>query len=176
MASVVSRKWKNGRITTDLKSAYDYGYYIASTLGNIGVYELWNEPETDGAMFRYESPDMYAAMIKAMSIGIKDGCDNSKIASPAFASFGETYFTDMVFKNDLMKFFDIYNYHAHRQPNSETELLKHLPDVPRLENEFLEKYHLQKMPRWNTECGLLTRLEDNRDTQTPKQQRVSANY
>ena len=176
MASVVSRKWKNGRITSDLKSAYDYGYYIASTLGNIGVYELWNEPETDGAMFRYESPDMYAAMIKAMSIGIKDGCDNSKIASPAFASFGETYFTDMVFKNDLMKFFDIYNYHAHRQPNSETELLKHLPDVPRLENEFLEKYHLQKMPRWNTECGLLTRLEDDRDTQTPKQQRVSANY
>ena len=51
---------KTERITTDLKSAYDYGYYIASTLGNIGVYELWNEPETDGAMFRYESPDATA--------------------------------------------------------------------------------------------------------------------
>ena len=174
MASVVSRKWKNGRITTDLKSAYDYGYYIGSTLGNIGAYELWNEPEVD--TYRYESPDMYAAMIKAMSIGLSDGSNGGLIVSPGFASYGETYYTDMLFRNDLMRFFDVYNYHVHRQTNSESELLKHMPDAPKLENEFLEKYHLERMPRWNTECGLLTRLEDDRNTQTQKQQRVSANY
>ncbi len=167
-------KFNPGTITTDLKEAYDYGYYIGSELGDIGAYELWNEPELE--IYNYESPDAFTAMAKALSIGVKDGSGGQPVATPGLASRKKTYFVDLFMKNDILDYVDMYNHHIHRQPGSESEKLKHLPNAVQIHRDLLSAYDADDMPGIVTECGMLYKVDADKTSLTQEQQKISSNY
>lgn len=118
---------------------------------SVQVWELYNE--VDGN-FQIWSGDTYAAIMKAMSIGVKDSGAPARVAIQGMCRFVEgDRFIDLQTRNRCMDFSDIYNLHYHITENSELNqdiMFNHFKSHREL------KFHTgaEAKPFWMTEAGI----------------------
>lgn len=98
-------------VPRNLVTLYDHYKSLASYYGDAAIgFEHFNEPD----LRHVPAPAWdYAASMKAAYLGFKAGNRDVPVLNGAFCKDTESDYTQMVLKNDLMKFSDIYNYHCY---------------------------------------------------------------
>jgi hypothetical protein len=102
----------------DLTVAYGFAREAAATFGPlVKAWETWNEP--DIAHYATETPDRYAAMTKALSLGFSAGAESIGAARPlvllaAFARDPQAGgYASLLKANDVAPYLDAYNFHTY---------------------------------------------------------------
>ncbi|MCL1853961.1 MAG: InlB B-repeat-containing protein [Peptococcaceae bacterium] len=168
----------------NLRDIYNFALEAGSRYeDNIHMWEIWNEPESNGETWRGEGADRYAAVLKAASIGFhdsgipvamgglitRDAGDYSDIAQISFVNTYRSY-QDALFENGIMDYVEVYNFHNHQknvdpsQENSGTRAFYNYKNdydhrmfpVNRNQAHLNLKNSLPggtRMPAWLTEAG-----------------------
>ena len=140
--------------------------------GKIKAWELYNEP--DIMTTSIETPDQYAAVLKAMSIGLENADSNAKISTSGFAYKPGNYL-EWLARNDIDPYIDIYNMHHHQQASSIEDFPKY-QQAAKSHLDFMKKYYMEDKELWLSEAGLYYPLDENAENLTVEQQRVCARY
>lgn len=148
--------WKRGaadKLPLDLQATYEFARDAALHYdGRVDAWEIWNEPNihyTTGS----ESADQYAAFLKAFSLGIADGAAGAKAALGGLAGVNSSYM-ELLMKNDVLSYLDIYNFHAYPKPYDETKPLVPFPGNAAIHRDFLLSQEEWDKRLWLTESGL----------------------
>lgn len=118
---------------------------------DVHAWELYNE--VDGN-FQKWSGDVYASIMKAMAIGVKDSGSDAQVSVQGMCRFVEgDRFIDLQTRNNVMDYSDIYNLHFHITENSDLNqdiMLSHFKTHREL------KFHTgaEAKPFWITESGI----------------------
>lgn len=132
----------------DLRTAYRFARKLAETFpGKIRVWEFWNEPDLPGGGFWDGSAWEFASMSKAAYLGFKAGDPSIPVTNGSFCSApGTDRFAREALQNDLVEYFDIFNFHTYGP-------LKEYPALVGGWKKLLQKYGAGDMPVWVTENG-----------------------
>jgi hypothetical protein len=102
----------------DLAAAFNFAYEAAATFGtSVKAWETWNEP--DISHYATETPDRYAAMTKALSLGFSAGADSIGAGRPlvllaAFARDPQAGdYAGLLKANEIIPYLDAYNFHTY---------------------------------------------------------------
>jgi len=102
---------KETRYPDDLQAAYRFGAEIAERYrGKIFGWEIWNEQ--DIAHFSGGTPDHYAAMAKAISLGMRSAKNPPLVSNGPFAR-RPNVFNEILWGNELTHYFDAYDFHGY---------------------------------------------------------------
>jgi len=136
----------------DLRDAYNFATEIARRYkGKVDAWEVWNEP--DISAFSDELGDSYSALLKAMYLGFKSADPDLPILTCSFA-MEPGKFAETIFQNDVVNYFDIYNYHIYDDWKRHTvKALKHL--------DLMKRYKVGNKPIWLTEAGHPIKRQDD---------------
>ena len=98
-------------IARNLLAHYEHYRTLADYYGDAAIaFEHFNEPD----LRHVPAPAWdYAASMKAAYLGFKAGNGNVAVLNGAFCKEPESDYTQMVLKNDLLEFSDVYNYHCY---------------------------------------------------------------
>ena len=143
LALTAPRVLKDLTMTGDL---FDIGYndwkitaeWYEDTLGTL---EVINEADLGNAGNKGGS-ERYAAFYKAAAIGIADSKNRPYQTMTALAGQSGTW-VDLVLANDILKYTDVVNYHAHDNPALRTQNMK----------KRAVAYTDEALPLWLTEAG-----------------------
>ncbi len=159
------------RSNTDLFALYDVMKETAGRYKDeVQMWELLNEVDGNFAQW---SGDVYSAMCKAMALGVEDsGSDAKKSLAGLCIYVDSSLMTDLMMKNDLMHYSDIYNLHCHVNENKDLVQdidLQHLHD----HRELKMVNDNESKPFWLTEAGIYQTMKDGTltDWQYDKQAR-----
>lgn len=170
----------------------DYGTYIPSNL--VEVYKFWksaaqnygnsvdnweilNEVDFGGAVSGWDSPDLYAAFLKAAAIGIDDGSDalvSSQGAAQGINNKNE--YGKMLIRNGVYDYSAIDNTHHHKgsaEPFADYYEFSGINGVS--ERASVQKDFGIESPIWVTEAGIALYTASNVEL-TKEQQMVQAKY
>lgn len=158
----------------DLFAAYRFAKDAAAHYeGIINAWEIWNEPDI-GFTAGTETADKYASLLKAMSIGYRDSGADVDVALGGIAYEPGAY-VEQLMKNDAGKYFDIYNYHVHREVRGGLNVNSY-PGNYKAHTQLMEEYDLTEKPVWVTEAGMFIPYENGSQDLTLQQQKTSARY
>lgn len=161
-------------LADDLFAAYDFAKNAAQHYyGTVNSWEIWNEPDI-GFTDSTEQADKYASLLKAMAIGYRDSGADVNISLAGLAYEPGIYASNLMC-NDILKYFDTYNYHVHRTADLNVNTLKY-PQNSAAHNNFIEEYGLSRKPVWVTEAGVFIPYDSGAVDLTAEQQMVSARY
>ena len=137
-------------------------------------WEFWNEPDI---FFAPEPVWEYAAAMKAAYLGFKSARPDLPVLNGALCQMpGKTRYFEAFFANDVVPYFDIFNYHTYLPPAKYPEAFGKL-------RELLRDNGAEGKPVWVTEFG--TNLEGNSDrdgaiagfkAHSPEQELVHAEF
>lgn len=157
----------------DLIEAYSFAKTAGARYdGRVDAWEIWNEPDISFTGSN-EPADKYAAVLKAMSLGFRDGSPNTLISTAGMANVPGEY-NDLLLSNDVNNFFDIYNFHAHRSGDSSRSVWAYPMNVT-AHNAFMSAYSLYRKPVWTGEAGVFMEVDDGDDLSW-QQQKLAARY
>jgi hypothetical protein len=106
-----TRQYGEQSYPSDLFAAYRFGRDCAQHWkDSIFAWEIWNEP--DIAVHSKETPDRYAAMLKAIAMGYRSLPDRPLIAMGPLAREVGT-FSEILFDNGVMPYLDVYDFHSY---------------------------------------------------------------
>lgn len=137
----------------DLFALYDLTKEMVDHFGDkVDVWEIWNEQ--DVIYFANDTPDEYAAFLKAMALAMDDSATKPVKALGSFARTPDfSIYGDWMMENGVMDYVDIYNYHTYVFPGSGTvpqlDLAANIKHV-----NYAEKYAKGKAI-WQTETGVI---------------------
>lgn len=114
----------------------------------LGVLEVINEMDLKG-MGAPGGAERYAALYKAAAIGISDA-SNSPYKSMTPTSSSDGVWTDLLYANDVLKYTDVQNFHAHQFVGTRTTLAK----------DKAVAYSDQSLPIFLSEAGYSQIAED----------------
>ena len=161
----------NFRKNTDLFALYDVMKSVAGSYKDeVQMWELLNEVDGNFAQW---TGDEYSAMCKAMALGVEDsGADAKKSLAGLCIYVENSLMTDLMMKNDIMNYSDIYNLHCHVNENK--DLVQDI-DMQDLHNhrELKMVYDKDNKPLWLTEAGIYQTMHNGtlNDWQYDKQAR-----
>lgn len=139
--------------------------------GKTQAWEIYNEQ--DGGFLKV-SADNYAAFYKAAALGVVDSGAAAKVAFGGLCQdLGYNVFTDLMMKNQVSRYSDIYNFHSHSTYSGnrvDTIRTAYLSD-----NIELKAQYAEHQPAWITEAGLAMPLNGN-DAPTHEQLMSQARY
>jgi len=136
---------KKGNVCPDdLRDVYNFARTSASHFKNQAeAWEIWNEPDLG---FWMELSDRFSGFTKAAYLGLKDGNTNLMVLQGALL-YGATSFRNNLFECGTAGYFDIFNWHAYKNPAE-------YPATLRSHLELLKKYGADTRPIWLTEAGI----------------------
>lgn len=136
----------------------------------IKAWEIYNEPD-----MMSEAPDLYAASLKAMSIGIEDAKCNAMVSTSGFA-YSPGGYSDWLLRNDIDGYVDIYNMHHHQSAYRTTAFPSYQTSATAQHLEAMKKYNMSDKELWVSEAGLYYPLDADTNDLTIEQQKVQARY
>ena len=167
-------------IPDDLVKAYQFWKYVGQRFGNkIDNFEIGNEVDNGGTVGSMDSPDLYAAFMKAAAIGISDGSDSMVSTQGASLHIDDSSeYSKILMRNGVLDYSAFDNVHYHKTALG-TEFSdyyefpgnKYLPKVTEAHAELVGR----KEPVWVTEAGIALSATRGTDL-TKEQQRVQAKY
>lgn len=170
--SVVDSGLPNWTKVTDLLTCYKYYKEQGDLYKNrINMWEIYNEYEAGRGMW---TGDVYSAFCKAASIGLADSGEDTLVSMNSLCMPTKNQlFIDLMMKNELMKFSDIYNFHAHTtQTKNRVDDLELQKVKGYVDNQLA---YSEDKPMWNTEHGMYVPL-NGLDQPTIEQRRSQARY
>lgn len=110
----------------------------------VDMYEFQNEPD----LWKRppELPDSQIAMHKAITIGLLDSGEDPYVAMAGNAYVGDYIFFDLQLQNDMMKYSNIYNFHAYDGLSAKSEYAR------KVSNAYSPEDNIR--PVYATENGL----------------------
>lgn len=136
------------RYAEDLLAAYRFGVEIGERYkGKIFGWEIWNEQ--DIGFFAGGTPDHYAAMAKAVVLGMRAGDRALVISNGPFAR-RPNVFNDIMWENELTPYFNAYNFHGYAPFANGT--FYRLVDTHLVE---AQKRGFQDKEKWMSEMGAM---------------------
>ncbi len=146
--------------TDDLFNVYDFQKNISSYFKDkVDAWEICNEMDHDN--FGEIPSDVYSSFYKAAAIAVKDSGSGSLVMFGGLClDPSESDFSEMMIKNDVMRYSDAYNIHRHL-PAAYTNIQAFDTDfVKKHENLMLKSGY--NRPIWVTEAGLaMSYVNDN---------------
>lgn len=133
----------------NLLAAHDSARRIATELSPlVAAYEIWNEP--DILHYSIGTPDRYAALVKAVSLGIRGAGRNAEVLGGAFARDPRVGRYDQVLAaNGIGGYLDAYTFHTY-QPIATGVYA----EVLRVHREVAAGLGMKSKPLWLTETSL----------------------
>ncbi len=171
LITAVPKEYRSDKdiLPQELELTYDFFYSMGSHYdGKITAYELFNEPEDS------VSADRYSSHFKAASAGLKDSGSTAKISSAGLAFVGSTPFANLLLRNDILDYADIFNIHNHISESTDTLEHYNAYKQEQVVNR-LEAYGFDKRELWVSEAGIAIVPEDGIDL-SKAQQITSARY
>ena len=146
------------KLPGDLGALHHFCAEAAAAFGEgVEDWEFWNEPDIH---FAPEPVWEYAAAMKAAYLGFKSVRPDLPILNGALCQMpGKSRYFDILFDNDAVHYFDIYNYHTYLPPAKYPEAFATI-------RERLAEVGATNCPVWVTEFG--TNLEGNSDREGAK--------
>ncbi|MDF2658216.1 MAG: hypothetical protein K0Q94_1007 [Paenibacillus sp.] len=136
-----------------LLAVYNWAKQSADYYGDqVKTWEVWNEPDITYFANPDETADKYAAFLKAAAIGYRDSAASPNVAVSGFALL-PGFFEQVMMDNELLPYFDIYNFHRH-QRHKPGEASMPYPDGVKAHKQFIDSYGGGSKPMWVTEAGL----------------------
>ncbi|GAA3412978.1 DNRLRE domain-containing protein [Paenibacillus hodogayensis] len=148
-----TRNAANAKLPDDLIAAYQMAKQSADYYGDqVKTWEVWNEPDITYFANPDETADKYAAFLKAASIGYRDAASDPHVAISGFALLPGV-FEQVAMENELLPYFDIYNFHRHQRYKAGASSMPY-PSGVELHQQFLDQYGGGAKPMWVTEAGI----------------------
>jgi hypothetical protein len=153
------------RFPDDLRDVYNFAREAAVHFkGRVKSWEVWNEADITG--FSVDPANEYAAFLKAAYLGFKAGDPNVIVTQVALAE-GAGRFEDLLYRNDTLDYFDVFNYHIYANPQE-------YPGRAAGHFAMLDRYSAPNFPVWVTEAGI--RLEAPDKTLSADDARKQADF
>ena len=163
------------KLPGDLGALHRFCAEAAAAFGDsVEDWEFWNEPDIH---FAPEPIWEYAAAMKAAYLGFKSARPDLPVLNGALCQMpGKARYFDAFFANDVVPYFDIFNYHTYLPPAKYPEAFGRI-------RELLRDNGAEGMPVWVTEFG--TNLEGHSDrdgviaglkAHSPQQELVHAEF
>ena len=168
-------------IPDDLIGTYELWKQIAKKFdGKVDMWEVLNETDLGGTTRSNDAPDMYAAFMKAVALGINDAeCATNTTTSTQGACEkvdSDEGYVRMLMKNDIFDFSSIDNTHEHKQIADNTEKYHKFAGTENVPNHITQQEEQGKIaPIWVTEAGINIKVPQNTDF-TLSEQRLQAKY
>lgn len=104
------------KLPDDLMALYRFTEALAKNYkGKVSFWEFWNEPDIN---FAPEPAWRYGACLKAAYLGFKAGDESSEILNGALCTLPDNPYWECLFRNELLKYSDIFNIHAYAAINT----------------------------------------------------------
>ena len=139
-------KWagKLKKLPSDLNAVYAFCAQTAAAFGDrMGDWEFWNEEDI---LFAPEPVWDYAAALKAAYLGFKSGLPGITVLPGAICQDPDSDYVRVLFENDAVKFFDVFNYHTYDAPVNYPRRFAAL-------RKCMECYGIAERAVWMTESG-----------------------
>lgn len=99
----------------------DYAAWVSSVAsryaGQIPLYEVGNEPNSNGNWYPSASASAYAALLKAAYPAIKSADPNAKVISAGLSQNNPTGFLTQMYASGAQGYFDYFGFHPYSQPS-----------------------------------------------------------
>ena len=113
--------------------------YPATNKGYTDMFEVFNEQDLGSV-----PADIYSAYFKAAAIGLADSPERPYVSATGLAMYTGLYF-DLLSQNQVWRYSDIYNFHAHEQLDNRAEWAR------QYSNAYAEG---EPLPLYLTEAGI----------------------
>ena len=166
-------------IPDDLIKSYEFWKTVGEKYGPyIDNFEIFNEVDHGGTVGSMDSPDLYAAFMKAAAIGINDSSD-SVVSTQGAALYidDESEYNKILMRNGVFDYSSFDNVHYHmlaESPFSDYYAFvgnDYVPEVAEVQKELIGR----REPIWVTEAGISFFAGSGVDL-TKEQQKVQAKY
>ena len=139
-------KWAGARysIAPDLLATYRFSEACARKFGDL--VEDWEFDNEEDGGHTPEPAWEYAAAFKAASLGFHAGRRETLVLQGAFCQRKVTPYHEVMFRNDLGKYLDVFNYHCYLPLKDYEKVLSEF-------RVFLDKYDRPDREIWVTENG-----------------------
>lgn len=143
-----------GQMPDDLRSTYDFFKLAGNRYAQeIQGWEIWNEQDT--TTFLGEQADYYTAFYKTAAIALSDTKNNPlKIVGGLTRAGANSIFIPQMFRNDLLKYLDIYNMHRHARSDDSVMNIPLAPINLRDPWHYNVDYNTERLPNWLNETGI----------------------
>ena len=132
------------KLPGDLNALYRFCHDAATVFGDLAEdWEFWNEPDIG---FAPEPVWDYAAALKAAYLGAKSARPDSPVLCGSLCQWPDSPYQRVLFENDAMLYFDVFNYHTYAAPSQYKTMFATL-------RESLRRAGIGNCPVWLTECG-----------------------
>lgn len=107
-----TRRPHDRRMSSNLDFVYQLGVELGKAFeGSVDAWEIWNEHDIDH--FGGDTPDRYAAFLKAFSLGLRDTSRALRVLgpfgrNPAVGGYGTT-----IFNAGVAEYLDVYSFHTY---------------------------------------------------------------
>lgn len=135
---------KNLRTPTDLGAVYEFCRdYGTMGKGVMSGWEFWNEPDIT---FWKDGAWNYVAAMKAAYLGYKAANPSAPVLNGSLCLARRGAFDRLLFRNDLAKYVNIFNFHLYNCPSGYPAFFQDL-------DAFLAEVGLDECERWLTESS-----------------------
>ncbi|PZF85605.1 hypothetical protein C1I92_04360 [Jiangella anatolica] len=142
------------QLPNQLDAAYEFARVSGDHFeGRIQAWEVLNEVNAGGWTATTETADQYAAVLKAAAIGYQDSGANPLVSVAGMAGRLPNPWVDLMLRNDVLDYADIYNYHLHQLYDADTQPTP-LPVGVRPYLDVMAPYDPGDTAGWLTEAGL----------------------
>lgn len=165
-------------IPDDLIETYNFWKAMSAYYGNaVDNWEILNEVDLGGTVSAWDSPDLYAAFMKAAAVGINDGSNAMTSVQGAAAPINHnSEYGKMLLRNDVLDYSAFDNTHSHIAATTPYAGYLEFPGKDNVANIASAQNALaEKAPIWVTESGIAITSESGVDL-TQEQQLVQAKY
>lgn len=164
------------QLPNKLDAVYDFAKQSGVYYNDRGVraWELLNESNAGSWTAPTETADQYAAALKAAAIGYEDSGVNPLVSAVGLAGREPNPWVDLMLRNGVLDYADIYNYHLHQLYNPEIQPTPFPTGVPAYLS-LMDQYDPGDTQAWMTEAGLKIAGSSGRPM-TAEEQRAQARY
>lgn len=135
---------KSLRFPTDMGAIYEFcRAYGTMGQGVMTGWEFWNEPDIS---FWKDSAWNYAAAMKAAYLGYKSANPSVPVLNGALCQSRRSSFDRLLFRNDLAKYVNVFNFHLYNCPAGYESFFEDL-------DAFLAEVGMEDCERWITESS-----------------------
>ena len=165
-------------IPDDLLEVYKFWKSAANNYGDsVDNWEIFNEVDNGGQVGSWDSPDLYAAVMKAAAVGINDG--SNAMVSVQGAMTGTEHkneYGEMLIRNGVFDYSAFDNTHHHKFTSGTLASYYEFAGLKSIENRVNAQKNLNsKAPIWVTEAGIALEAAEGVDL-NKEQQLVQAKY
>lgn len=163
------------QLPSRLDAAYEFARESAVYFdGRVQAWEVLNEVNAGAWTATTETADQYAAVLKAAAIGYEDSGVDPLVSAAGMAGRLPNAWVDLMLRNDVLDYADVYNYHLHQLYDADTQPTPFPVGVgPYLDT--MAPYDPGETLGWLTEAGLKFPGTSGRPM-TAEEQRAQARY